>query len=80
MLLLKGDQLAKGAGDGPATWTSAPAAAESGQKLVPVFCPDRDAAFVDERGPDRLPRWHLCLDTQTVQAARWPRTTGANTG
>lgn len=60
---------------------------------VPVLCADPASAFSDEYYPkvkpksikdqklaDFLfdcPRWHLCLDTETVHAAKWPSVPGS---
>jgi CRISPR-associated protein Csb2 len=56
---------------------------------VPILCPDPKTAFGDAHYPavpktakpeQRLfdcPRWHLCLDTETVHDRRWPRVPGA---
>lgn len=56
---------------------------------MPVFCADPATAFGDEHFPkvdrktkteDRLfdsPRWHLCLDTETIHKKRWPTVPGS---
>lgn len=52
---------------------------------IPVLCPDPVTVFSDEHYPKKLrkgerlfdcPRWHLCLDTETIHAERWPRVPG----
>jgi CRISPR-associated protein Csb2 len=67
-----------------ADWNCVPITAGDG---IPVFCPDPATAFDDEhypkfdpRKPDKwlfdCPRWHICLDTQTVHENKWPSIPG----
>ena len=56
---------------------------------IRVFCPDPATVFGNEHYPEvdrrtkpekRLfdaPRWHLCLDTETIHAKRWPSVPGS---
>lgn len=56
---------------------------------VRVFCPDPATAFGSEHYPEvdrktkpekRLfdcPRWHLCLDTETIHEKKWPTVPGS---
>lgn len=71
-----------------ADWNSGPAMASS-SRLVSVLCPDPATVFASDFYPpqkkvvsprDRLfdcPRWHLCLDTESIQDARIQQVPGA---
>ncbi len=82
--------VALSAGFGAIDWNCREAKADE-VGPVPVLCPDGLEAFGDEHYPKKpaagrskptdwlfnCPRWHLCLDTQTIHAERWPRVPGA---
>lgn len=68
-------------------WNCLPTASDPNP--VRVLCPDPATAFDSEHYPkvgrttkpkDRLfdcPRWHLCLDTETLHAEKWPTVPGS---
>lgn len=73
--------------DPPPVWNCVPTTDDPNP--VRVFCPDPASAFGSEHYPpvDRktkpekrlfdCPRWHLCLDTETVHAEKWPSVPGS---
>jgi CRISPR-associated protein Csb2 len=73
--------------DPPPVWNCVPTSDDPNP--VRVFCPDPVTAFGSEHYPkvDRktkpekrlfdCPPWHLCLDTETVHAERWPTVPGS---
>lgn len=73
--------------DTPPVWNCVPTTDDPNP--VRVFCPDPATAFGNEHYPEvdrktkpekRLfdcPRWHLCLDTETIHAEKWPTVPGS---